>query len=255
VTLHPAPTRPDTDLSRRGFLKKSALVGAGLSAGAFALSACGDSGESAKRGGTENMADLTPDQALQKLKDGNARFVAMKGVDPNLSSERRVAVAAGQNPFAGIIGCVDSRVPPELVFDRGLGDLFVGRVAAAIADDSQVGSMEFGVSEFNIPLLVVLGHEKCGAVKATIEATEHNQTVAPGQIGAVVGPIIPAVKNAESNHGRGGDLLDLAVRESVKLSTAALRTSPVLSGLISGGKLRVVGARYDLASGRVEFID
>jgi len=190
---------------------------------------------------------------LQKLKEGNDRFVALKGSDPNLSSERRVSVAAGQHPFAGVIGCIDSRVPPELVFDRGLGDLFVGRVGAAIADDSQIGGMEFGVLEFGIPLLMVLGHERCGAVKATIEAMEKKETHAPGQIGSLVGPIIPAVKAAEE--AKPADLLDQSVRESIKISVAVLRKSPVLSGLISSGKLKVVGARYDLDTGRVDILE
>jgi carbonic anhydrase len=191
---------------------------------------------------------------MQKLKEGNNRFVAMKGNDPNLSRERRVSVAAGQHPFAGIIGCIDSRVPPELVFDRGLGDLFVGRVGAAIADDSQVGGMEFGVLEFGLPLLMVLGHERCGAVTATVEALEKH-TDAPGQIGSIVRPIIPAVKAAEAKGAGSVDLLDQSVRESIKISVAALRKSSVLSGLISSGKLKIVGARYDLDTGRVDVLE
>ena len=256
-------------VSRRSLLRSSIVIGASVPLGAWALAACGDSASSSTKpsstkpsstepalssqGKTENLTGLTPDQALQKLKEGNERFIALKGNDPNLSSERRVSVAAGQHPFAGIIGCIDSRVPPELVFDRGLGDLFVGRVGAAIADDSQIGGMEFGVLEFSIPLLMVLGHERCGAVKATIEALEKKDTNAPGQIGAVVGPIIPAVKAAEEAHAV--DLLDQSVRESIKISVAALQKSPVLSGLISSGKLKVVGARYDLDTGRVDILE
>jgi carbonic anhydrase len=201
----------------------------------------------------ENLVGLTPDQALKKLQEGNDRFVAVKG-HPDVSAQRRVSLSAGQHPFAGIIGCIDSRVPPELVFDRGLGDLFVGRVGAAIADDSQVGGMEFGVLEFGMPLLVVLGHERCGAVTATIEAMERGDTESPGQIGSVVGPIIPAVKAAEAHPVAPVDLVEQSVHESLKISVAALRKSPVLSGLISGGRLKVIGARYDLDTGRVDFL-
>ena len=252
-------------ISRRSLLRSSVVIGASVPLGAWALSACGDPSSSPSKGSspkssspdtgkTEDLAGLTPDQALRKLKDGNDRFIAMKHTDPNLSSERRVSVAAGQHPFAGIIGCIDSRVPPELVFDRGLGDLFVGRVGAAIADDSQIGGMEFGVLEFGIPLLMVLGHERCGAVKATIEAMEKH-TDAPGQIGSLVGPIIPAVKAAEAKETVPAELLDQSVRESVKISVAVLRKSPVLSGLISSGKLKIVGARYDLDTGRVDILE
>ena len=121
-------------ISRRSLLRSSVVIGASVPLGAWALAGCAEpastsskstpsTSPSASRGGTENLVGLTPDQALQKLKEGNDRFVVLKGDDPNLSSERRVSVAAGQHPFAGVIGCIDSRVPPELVFDRGLGDL------------------------------------------------------------------------------------------------------------------------------------
>jgi carbonic anhydrase len=254
-------------VSRRSLLRSSVVIGASVPLGAWALAGCAEpastsskstpsaspssASPSASRGVTENLVGLTPDQALQKLKEGNDRFVALKGTDPNVSNERRVSVAAGQHPFAGVIGCIDSRVPPELVFDRGLGDLFVGRVGAAIADDSQIGGMEFGVLEFGIPLLMVLGHEKCGAVKATIEAMEKH-TKAPGQIGSLVGPIIPAVKAAEE--AKPANLLDASVRESVRISVDVLRKSPVLAGLIASGKLKVVGARYDLDTGKVDIL-
>jgi carbonic anhydrase len=236
------------------FVRNAAVLGASVPLGVWGLSACGVSTSSASaHRSPENLLGLTPDQALQKLKEGNERFVAVNG-HLNVSSERRVSVASGQHPFAGIIGCIDSRVPPELVFDRGLGDLFVGRVGAAIADDSQIGGMEFGVLEFGMPLLVVLGHEKCGAVTATIEDMERGDTNPPGEIGSVVGPIIPAVQAAEAKGAVRSDLVEQSVRESLKISVAALRKSPVLSGLISAGKLKVVGARYDLDTGRVAFL-
>lgn len=252
VDRGPTGQQPQS-VSRRSFIRHSAALGIGVTLGVPGLAGCGtSSSSSADRKSSENLTGLTPDQALQKLRDGNDRFVALKG-DPNVSNERRVSVAAGQHPFAGVIGCIDSRVPPELVFDRGLGDLFVGRVGAAIADDSQIGGMEFGVLEFGMPLLVVLGHERCGAVTAAVEAMEKGDTP-PGQIGSIVSPIIPAVEAAKANPADPVNLVEQSVRESMKISVAALRRSPVLSGLISAGKLKVVGARYDLDTGRVDFL-
>lgn len=225
----------------------------------WAVAGCATATSSAvERDSSENLVGLTPDQALEKLREGNDRFVALKG-DPDVSDARRTKLAAGQHPFVGILGCIDSRVPPELVFDRGLGDLFVGRVGAAVADDSQIGGMEFGVLEFGMPLLVVLGHSQCGAVTAAVEAMENGDTP-PGEIGAIVSPILPAITSAEANPAHPVsavdpvDIVEQSMRESVKISVLALQRSPVLSGLISLGKLKVVGARYDLATGQVEFL-
>ena len=202
----------------------------------------------------ENTEGLTPDEALEKLKAGNKRFVELSSQTINEDGARRIAVAKGQKPFAGILGCVDSRVPPELAFDRGLGDLFVSRVAGAIADDSAIGSLEFGVNEFDIPLLVVLGHSKCGAVKATIEAVEKNDLSAPGSIGAVVGPIVPAVKTAIASGAEGPELASAALEGSINLTLKALNASPILSSRVATGKLKIVGAVYRLDSGLVEFL-
>jgi carbonic anhydrase len=256
-------------IGRRGFLVKAGALGATAAIGAVGLSACSSdkptpAAEAAKPKHTaapEEAAKtaeakapegpLTPDQAMAALVAGNARFVAMKQTHPDLSNERRTEVAKGQHPFACVIGCIDSRVAPEQVFDQGLGDLLTARVGAAIGDDSIIGSTEFGVEEFHIPLVVVLGHERCGAVKATLEAVKAGVSTVPGQIGAVVGPIIPAVKEVL---GKGGDELDNAVRAVVKNTVASLNASPVLATLIQEKKVKVVGARYDLDSGAVEFI-
>ena len=190
--------------SRRDFLTKASQAGLGAAfLGTLAACSSSDTGAAASatpsagavlHGVTETTEGLTPDVALTKLPEGNARYIAMQDVDPNLSTERLLAVSKGQHPFAAIMGCVDSRVPPELVFDRGLGDLFDARVAGAIADDSIIGSIEFGVEEFDIPLVVVMGHSNCGAVKATVKAVDSGNTEMPGKIGAVAGPIVPAVK-------------------------------------------------------------
>src|SRR5207253_3201890 len=137
---------------------------------------------------------------------------------PNQSVERRTAMAGGQQPFAIVFSCIDSRVPPELVFDRGLGDMFVVRTAAHVVDNAALGSIEFGVEELQVPLVVVLGHENCGAVIATIETIEHDE-IAPGHISALVDGIRPAVNSA---HDRPGDSTDNVVRANTELVVASL---------------------------------
>ncbi|MFN0146933.1 MAG: carbonic anhydrase [Dehalococcoidia bacterium] len=228
----------------------AAKTAAGAAADAHAPAAATEAA-AAGHAAAEGTAALTPDEALAKLLEGNKRYVSQKLTHPNQTETRRVEVATGQHPFCAVIGCIDSRVAPEIVFDQGLGDLLTMRVGAAIADDSIVGSTEFGVEEFHIPLVVVLGHERCGAVKATLDAVKAGKTDTPGQIGAVVGPIVPAVKSVL---GKGADELDLAVRASTKLTVDAMKASPVLAELIHAGKVKIVGARYDLDSGAVEIL-
>jgi carbonic anhydrase len=244
--------------SRRRFLASGALAGLGAAAGtgcSLQRNPAGAGVVHGQHGITEDTSGLTPDQALRRLADGNARFVAMNEVDPNVSTDRLMAISNGQRPFAGILGCVDSRVPPELVFDRGLGDLFDTRIAGAVADDAAIGSLEFGVEEFGVPLVLVMGHSKCGAVTAAVKALEPGGTAPPGRIGAVVDPIILSV-NAVRGRGAtsGTDLVNAAAREVVRTGVRALRASPVLTGALAAGKLAVVGAFYDLDIGTVEFL-
>jgi len=194
---------------------------------------------------TQDVDGLNPAKAYAALQRGNSRFVKMKAVDPNLNAERRIAVSKGQHPFAAIIGCVDSRVAPELVFDRGLGDLFVARVAGNIADDTIVGSIEFGVNEFDIPLVMVLGHTKCGAVTATVKALADGETEEPGQIGSIVEKLTPAAE--------GGATVDEAIVNNVKLGVEALQASPILGQRIEFGVLKVIGAVYNIETGVVDF--
>jgi carbonic anhydrase len=149
-----------------------------------------------------------------------------------------------------IFSCVDSRVPPELVFDRGIGDLFVIRTAGHVIDNAALGSIEFGAEELHIPLIVVLGHERCGAVSATVEATAPGMSAeAPGQIGTLVEAIRPAVDQVRD---RPGDVLDNAVRANVELTVAALRARSSLLEEAAHHGLVIVGARYDLDTGGVE---
>ena len=225
--------------SRRDFLKAS-----GLTAVSLAVAACAPA-QVPTEGPVTNA-----DEALQRHIEGNERYVAKKSTDLNESQSRRVELANGQAPFATIFSCVDSRVPPELVFDRGLGDLFVIRTAGHVIDHAVLGSLEFGVAELKIPLLMVLGHEKCGAVKATVEAVEHNAT-AEAEINWLVDGIRPAVEEVK---GQSGDLLDNAVKANVSLTVEHLKESAILSQALEKNELRIVGGRYDLDSGMVEII-
>jgi carbonic anhydrase len=226
-------------LSRRDFLRAS-----GLTAASVTLAACAP----AQLNVEAPVANA--DEALQRLKEGNERYVANKSIDLNESQSRRIELAKGQNPFATIFSCVDSRVPPELIFDRGLGDLFVIRTAGQVIDNAVLGSLEFGVAELKIPLLLVLGHEKCGAVKATVEAVENNGT-AEAEINWLVDGIRPAVEVAKM---QSGDLLDNAVKANVLLTVERLKRSSILSEALEKGALKIIGARYDLDTGIVEVI-
>ena len=147
-----------------------------------------------------------------------------------------------------VFSCVDSRVPPEIVFDRGLGDLFVIRTAGHVVDDAALGSIEFGAEELHIPLVLVLGHERCGAVAATLDAIEAGARP-HGRIGAIVDGIQPAVTEVQ---GYPGDILDNAVRANIRLTILRLEESAILGGARQAGQLRIVGGRYDLDTGEVE---
>ena len=225
--------------SRRDFLKTS-----GLTVISMALAACAPAQIE-----VENPVS-NADEALQRLLEGNQRYVTNKSTDLNESQNRRTELASGQSPFAIVFSCVDSRVPPELIFDRGLGDLLVIRTAGQVLDSAVLGSLQYGVAELKIPLLVVLGHEKCGAVKATVEAVENNAT-AEAEINWLVDGIRPAVEAAK---GQSGDLLDNAVKANVSLTVEHLKESSILLEAVEKGELQIVGARYDLDTGLVEVI-
>ena len=198
---------------------------------------------------------MTPAQALGKLKQGHEDFLNDKPtLKTSRDSDRRLAIARAQVPFAVLVGCSDSRVPPELLFDTGLGELFIVRNAGNTIDTVAMGSIQYAVQVLNVPLILVLGHERCGAVDAAVSVVEKN-TVFPGSIGQMVEPIIPAVLKAKAMGAAAGeDLLDGAVRENVRRTVERLRTAePTLADPIKAGKLMVVGARYDLDDGKVDF--
>jgi len=198
-----------------------------------------------------------PTEALERLRAGNARFVANELSLPKPDVER-ARLASGQTPFAVILGCSDSRVPTEIVFDQGLGDLFVIRVAGNIVAPSQIGSIEFAAQKFGTKLVVVLGHTHCGAVEATVEELQRPAEKQSRNIAAIVGRIRPSVMDLmESGDAMDyEELVNKAVRENVRYSANALRHgSEVIEELIDSGELLVVGAEYSLDTGVVEFFD
>lgn len=196
---------------------------------------------------------MSSEEAFQRLIEGNKRYVTAAMTHPNQAPERRVSVAGGQTPFAVVLGCADSRVPPEILFDQGIGDLFVIRVAGNTARETNVlGSIEYAVEHLGTPLVVVLGHEKCGAVTAAVNAVTTNAHE-PGNIGHLVASIVPAV---EAVRDEPGDLLENAIRANIALTVGQLRSSePFLARFSQEGRGKIVGAYYRLESGEVVFLD
>lgn len=202
---------------------------------------------------------LTAEQALQRLKEGNKRFVEGNMLEQRAFSHlQRDEIAEDQNPFAIILGCSDSRVPAELVFDQGLGDLFVIRVAGNIVAPSQVGSVEFAAERYDCSVVVVLGHSHCGAIKATIDALTNPDQQSSSNLLSIVNRVRPSVEILMQTELKD-DLAKLsvhAVRSNVFASVNQLRHgSAVLENLILKGKLKIVGAEYSLETGQVTFFD
>ena len=190
---------------------------------------------------------ISPDSALAELKAGNEHHARHQYKHPHQTVARQRELVTGQDPHAQILTCSDSRVPPEIIFDQGLGDLFVVRVAGNIATDTQIGSLEYGAKHLHIPLVVVLGHESCGAVTAAVEGGE-----VEGHIATLVGLIKPAV---EKSRGLPGDRVANAVRTNVQIVVQQLRSStPVLSELVAQKKLKIVGGVYSLETGKVTWL-
>src|SRR5579871_1259141 len=197
-------------------------------------------------------------EALARLREGNARFVNEVRSPESLSARRRAELASGQAPFAAILGCSDSRVPVEIVFDQGLGDLFVIRVAGNIVAPSQIGSVEFAAEQFGTRLVVVLGHSNCGAVQATLEQLKRPRENQSRNLRSIVDLVRPAVEGLIAR-GVGSDpqaLVNEAVRANIKASVDRLRHgSEIIEHLIQNDGLLVVGAEYSLATGVVEFLE
>ena len=195
---------------------------------------------------------IPPDAALKRLLDGNARYAANQPNERDFSSGR-AARAKGQYPIAAILGCADSRVAPELAFDQGPGDLFAVRVAGNFVNNDGLASFEYAVQYLGVPLVMVLGHSSCGAVDAAIKAVK-NKDKLPGKLASLIAAIKPAVVRAErARHGR--DLLTDTIAENVRLNVSRLQSAaPILATLSAQGRIKVVGATYDLATGKVTLV-
>lgn len=233
-------------LSRRGLLGLGAAAATTAFAGGFALP-----GKASAQQAASAPNDITPDEALARLVEGNARYVADSGCNGDFSVGR-AARAGVQYPFAGILSCADSRVAPELLFDHGPGELFVMRVAGNFVDISGLASIEYGVAVLGIPLLVVMGHTNCGAVSATIRVVEEG-TELPGHLPELVGMLKPGVEAALAD--KPADPLAAATRANVVHNVEKLKAAgPIVAEAVAAGKVRAVGAIYDIATGKVEFI-
>jgi carbonic anhydrase len=247
IVLQQVVERRAARYTRRRFLGATIAAGVG---GVLAFSAPALVGGRLAFAAEEAMGP-TPDEALKMLMEGNARYVAGEPTYPNQTEDRRTIVARTQHPIAVVVGCSDSRVAPELAFDQGLGDLFVIRVAGNVLDDHAVGSVEYALEELKAPLVVVLGHERCGAVKATLDLSNAGGE-APGHIQSLVKAIQPAVDQAKT---QSGDVLDIAVIANVGNAVGQLKNSqPIIQEFVHDQKVRVVGARYDLETGEVAIV-
>lgn len=227
-------------MNKRYFVR-SLLIASLFLGGQFALTETPDH--------TEQSAKVAPAEALARLKAGNQRFIAGKLQHPHQNPKRRGELATGQRPFAIVLGCADSRTSPEVLFDQGLGDLFVIRVAGNILDDHVLGSIEYAVEHLGARLIVVLGHQRCGAVQAAKETLD-SKDEAPAHINSIVAAIQPAVEAT-----RGADV-EATIKANVENVVQSLRSSePVLKKEIEAGSITVLGAYYDLGTGAVAFTE
>ncbi len=225
-----------------------------LTAGAAGVVALGLGGLSWQARAAEGAASkLSPGEALAKLKSGNARYVSHPKLCSIDLAEQRGAVTTHQAPWASIISCADSRVPPELIFGgHGIGQLFVARNAGNLVDTATLGTVEYGAAVLGSPLIVVLAHTNCGAVKAACDIVTKNATY-PGAIGPMIEPIVPAAIAVQKS---SGDFVDNAAKESAKRTAARLSSaSSLISGLVSAEKLKITAAIYDLKTGVVTYLD
>lgn len=238
--------QPNQNLSRRSLLN---LIGFGALATHLGLDLVQPESAIA--------ATLSADATLKQLMAGNQRFTTGQSISPDHGLERIKSLAQSQAPIAVILGCADSRVPPELIFDQGLGSLFTIRVAGNIADDATLGSIEYAVESLNVKLVMVLGHERCGAVTAALNALT-NETHLPGHLESltkVIEPAIAQAKQRQSGAFQPGELLDQSVRANIRAVVQTLSTSqPILAQRIKQKNLKIMGGYYDLDSGAVEVL-
>jgi carbonic anhydrase len=229
--------------ARRSILKFAAGAGAAFAVAPHALAA-------APKAPPKPENAISPDAALERLMHGNVRYVEGVSKRHDFKHERE-ALSKGQNPYAAILSCADSRIAPEYCFDTARGDVFVCRIAGNFASDEVVASLEYAVAVLNTPLIMVLGHGACGAVDATIKSVKDGTTL-PGHLPSLVAAIKPAV---DAVQGQPGDMLANAIRRNVALNVEKLKgTAPILSAAAGDKKIRIVGGIYELTSGRVELL-
>jgi carbonic anhydrase len=236
-------------VDRRGVLT---MAGVGLPAALAAMSLAVPATFSRAEAAV-GKSPQTPDEALAALKEGNARYAAATELTMPKLTEQRASVTSGQAPWATIISCADSRVPPELIFGgHGPGELFVARNAGNLVDTGTIGTVEFGAAVLGSPLIVILGHSRCGAVQAACDVVTENATF-PGSIGPMIDPIVPA---ALAVRDKSGDFLANTIRESALRTARRLTTSSsILSDMLAKGTLKIVAAEYELGSGKVDFFE
>lgn len=219
----------------------TALLGAGLAVGVPSASAA--------TAGSTRPRPTTAREALRELAAGNFRWRTYRERHPDENAAVRQALKSGQKPFAVLLGCIDSRVPPELIFDQGLGDLMTVRSAGEVLDEAVLGSIAYGVLELDIPLIMVLGHQSCGAVTAAVRADESGGGL-PAHIQYIADQIRPAI-----DHSREGDArVDATINANVRLVRSRLAAEPDLAARVATGDLAIVGARYEVTSQRVHRI-
>ncbi|WP_405801601.1 carbonic anhydrase [Streptomyces sp. NBC_01506] len=227
--------------SRRALLRASVATAAVATAAGSGLIAGATPVGAASRTSTTRSRPSTPDAALAELSAGNRRWRTFHQQHPNESQSVRQALVSGQDPFALILGCIDSRVPPELVFDQGLGDLMTVRSAGEVLDEAVLGSIAYGVLELGIPLVLVLGHQSCGAVAAAVHAEETGESL-PAHIQYIADQIEPAIDHSQEGDAR----VDATVSAQVKLVQSRLAGDADLAAKVAAGELKIVGARYEL---------
>jgi carbonic anhydrase len=231
------------------FMIGGGLLGATLGGGVAAYSLHGP-GATAR----DDSKEVSFRDGLSLLTAGNARYVAGEPTHPDQSPARMASVSRSQTPFAAILACADSRVPPEVIFDQGLGDLFVVRSAGQVIDHAVLGSLQYGVEHLETPLLVVLGHSSCGAVTATVEAIEKKSKPSGTDVDVLVEAIRPAVIEAEETGADESNLLSVSIDINVERIVERLKSAAVLKRASTLRKVKIVGGVYSLASGQVTWL-
>ncbi|WP_189551315.1 carbonic anhydrase [Streptomyces lavendofoliae] len=240
------PPPPPAPRGRRALLRAALGGTAALGAGLGLAPAPTNAAPAPDRPRPDRSRPATPEAALRELAHGNGRWRAEHQAHPHETATARVAAVSGQHPFALILGCIDSRVPPELIFDQGLGDLMTVRSAGEVLDEAVLGSVAYGVLELGIPLVMVLGHQSCGAVAAAVRAEESGERP-PAHIDYIAQRIRPAIDHGSTGAAR----IDATITANVRHVRGLLAAEPDLAARVAAGRLAIVGARYELGSQRV----